>query len=225
MQIDANLPKEQRILLAAEKVFSGRGYEKATVDEIIALADVGKGTVYKYFGNKEQLFYKLIADKNTIFIQRLQDSVQAAATLEEKLVAYIAEMIEFYRKNYGLWQVICFEMLGVSHGCRVIKRGSEYIVLSRYSNIEPSEELQEQILRYHSIMESEFIILYDLVNAGMQNGQIKNGYADIAARNFFWSVAMCVFNPTDFDMQVSSRDAAVIAVDRFLYGSAVEREQ
>ena len=47
MQIDASLPKDQRILLAAENVFSARGYERATVDEIIALADVGKGTVYK----------------------------------------------------------------------------------------------------------------------------------------------------------------------------------
>lgn len=225
MQIDANLPKDQRILLSAEKVFSARGYEKATVDEIIALADVGKGTVYKYFGNKEQLFYKLISDKNILFIQNLQKAVRSADTLEGKLVAYIAEMIEFYRKNYGLWQVICFEMLGISHGCRVIKRGGEYLVLSRYSNIEPSEDLKDQILRYYCVIESEFMILYDLVDEGMRSGQIKNGDADIATRDFFWSVAMCVFNPTDFDMQISSKEAATIAVDRFLYGSAVIREK
>lgn len=53
MAIDTSLPKDIRILQAAEEVFSQHGYEKATLDEIIALADVGKGTVYKYFGNKE----------------------------------------------------------------------------------------------------------------------------------------------------------------------------
>ena len=63
MQIDAKLPKEKRIEIAAEEIFSRFGYEKATLDGIIALADVGKGTVYKYFGNKEQLFYKLVAVK------------------------------------------------------------------------------------------------------------------------------------------------------------------
>ena len=56
MAIDTSLPKDIKILQAAEEVFSQHGYEKATLDEIIALADVGKGTVYKYFGNKEHLF-------------------------------------------------------------------------------------------------------------------------------------------------------------------------
>ena len=54
--IDATLPKKDRILIAAEDVFSRRGYTKATLDEIIALADTGKGTLYKYFGNKDNLF-------------------------------------------------------------------------------------------------------------------------------------------------------------------------
>ena len=39
--IDASLPKKERILIAAEDVFSRRGYTKATLDEIIALADTG----------------------------------------------------------------------------------------------------------------------------------------------------------------------------------------
>ena len=47
MKLDKALPKDLRILQAAEKIFSMYGYEKATLDEIIALADVGKGTVYK----------------------------------------------------------------------------------------------------------------------------------------------------------------------------------
>lgn len=41
-EIDKTLPKDQRILLAAEEVFSRRGYVQATLDEIIALADTGK---------------------------------------------------------------------------------------------------------------------------------------------------------------------------------------
>lgn len=116
MQIDASLPKDQRILLAAENVFSARGYERATVDEIIALADVGKGTVYKYFGNKEQLFYKLISDKNTPFVAKLQEVVDGAEDIESKLLAYMTTMVGFYRENYALWQIVCFEMLGIGNG-------------------------------------------------------------------------------------------------------------
>lgn len=163
MQIDVSLAKDQRILLAAEKVFSARGYEKATIDEIIALADVGKGTVYKYFGNKEQLFYKLISDKNIPFIKQIKEAVNAAEGIEAKLFAYMKEMVSFYRENYALWQIMCFEMLGVSNGCHVLKEDGEYKILSRYSNVEPSEQLKEQVLRYYMIMESEFTILHEVM--------------------------------------------------------------
>ena len=74
-EIDKTLPKDQRILLAAEEVFSRRGYVQATLDEIIALADTGKGTVYKYFGNKDNLFYTLVASKIEPFQQWLHEVV------------------------------------------------------------------------------------------------------------------------------------------------------
>ena len=47
--------KKASLLAAAEEVFTSKGYTDATLDEIIKLADTGKGTVYRYFGNKENL--------------------------------------------------------------------------------------------------------------------------------------------------------------------------
>lgn len=117
--IDTSLPKDIRILQAAEEVFSQHGYEKATLDEIIALADVGKGTVYKYFGNKEHLFYKLVADKNAPFLEKLHQAVNSVDSFEEKLKKYFEVMVHFYIANSTLWQIICFEMLGGTNGCKV----------------------------------------------------------------------------------------------------------
>lgn len=99
MAIDTSLPKDIRILQAAEEVFSQHGYEKATLDEIIALADVGKGTVYKYFGNKEHLFYKLVADKNAPFLEKLHQAVNSVDSFEEKLKKYFEVMVHFYVAN------------------------------------------------------------------------------------------------------------------------------
>lgn len=95
MAIDTSLPKDIRILQAAEEVFSQHGYEKATLDEIIALADVGKGTVYKYFGNKEHLFYKLVADKNAPFLEKLHQAVNSVDSFEDKLKKYFEVMVHF----------------------------------------------------------------------------------------------------------------------------------
>ena len=45
--------KRLEILDAAMRLFSERGFERTTVDEIATLANVGKGTIYLYFENKE----------------------------------------------------------------------------------------------------------------------------------------------------------------------------
>lgn len=216
MQIDATLPKDQRILIAAEKVFSTYGFEKATLDEIIKIADVGKGTVYKYFGNKEQLFYKLVNDKNQPFVEKLQQAIATNSTVESKLLAYFTEMIHFYRKNCNLWQIICFEMLGASNGCRVESLGDKRVVVPLYNNTKPSEEIKEQVMRYHLILEDEFILLYNLLKEGMASGILKQGDPEIPTYHLFFGIAMSAFHFND--RNTSDAEAAAISVDRFLNG-------
>jgi len=52
--------KRAAILAAAVRVFVRDGFSGATVDDIAALAGVGKQTVYNYFGDKNQLFLAAI---------------------------------------------------------------------------------------------------------------------------------------------------------------------
>ena len=47
--------KAERILQAAETVFAEYGFQKTKVSDIAKLAGVGEGTVYEYFGTKEDL--------------------------------------------------------------------------------------------------------------------------------------------------------------------------
>ena len=105
-EIDKTLPKDQRILLAAEEVFSRRGYVQATLDEIIALADTGKGTVYKYFGNKDNLFYTLVASKIKPFLQCLQEVVASGKSTSEKIRSYMLALLPFLRDNKDLYRIL-----------------------------------------------------------------------------------------------------------------------
>ena len=52
--------KEKLILGAAEKLFQDRRYDQVTLDEVAARAGVGKGTIYRYFKDKEDLFARVI---------------------------------------------------------------------------------------------------------------------------------------------------------------------
>src|SRR3954468_18690633 len=52
--------KRQAILAAATEAFLHSGYA-ASVDEIAAVAGVGKQTVYRHFGDKQSLFLAAVA--------------------------------------------------------------------------------------------------------------------------------------------------------------------
>ena len=222
MQIDAKLPKEKRIEIAAEEIFSKFGYEKATLDGIIALADVGKGTVYKYFGNKEQLFYKLVAVKNVPFVEALQAAVEKEKDLQAKLIVYFTVLVEFYHKNSALWQIIYFEMLNNSY-CRLIfDEDDNPTVVSRYSEDLVSEETKERYLRYHQLIISEFDILKKLIVDGMANQELKSGNARVSASHLFFGVAMGIFHHIhQVETTMSYEEMAKIIVDRFLNGEAM----
>lgn len=216
--MDIMLSKEQRIVAAAEQVFSKNGYEKATVDEIISLADVGKGTLYKYFGNKEQLFYHLVMKKNQLFVERLDAAVTHAQGLEAKLLAFFTEMITFYKANAALWQIICFEMLGSNNGCMVHTVNGVPTVVSRYE-VNPSEELKEQMIRYHLILESEFSILQNIIQTATDAQILKSHDVEVSTMFVFFGVAMCIFHPHHSVEKNTPEELAKITVDRFLSGA------
>jgi AcrR family transcriptional regulator len=58
--------KRERILLAAEKLFSQKMFAETTISEIAKTAKVADGTIYDYFKNKEALLFE-------IFNKRMQD--------------------------------------------------------------------------------------------------------------------------------------------------------
>ncbi|HEY2748558.1 MAG TPA: TetR/AcrR family transcriptional regulator [Polyangia bacterium] len=56
----AYLGREKKILDAALRVFATRGVVDTTVADVAKAGDVGVGAVYRYFGNREELFRKVV---------------------------------------------------------------------------------------------------------------------------------------------------------------------
>lgn len=51
--------RRQDIMVAARRVFSARGYEKATMEDIAREVELSPGTLYLYFKNKDDLYASL----------------------------------------------------------------------------------------------------------------------------------------------------------------------
>lgn len=149
--IDASLPKKERILIAAEDVFSRRGYTKATLDEIIALADTGKGTLYKYFGNKDNLFYTLIEEKHSHLMDELHSLTAQQPDIRGKLQAYLNCMLKFLRTNKGLWLIVWYELNAAHQGIHPdFDENGNWILTSLYGDPLSRPE-EERLLRYYKI--------------------------------------------------------------------------
>src|SRR5260370_42216817 len=52
--------KKEEILEAASGVFADREFHEVLIDDVAAQAGVGKGTVYRYFRTKEELYFETI---------------------------------------------------------------------------------------------------------------------------------------------------------------------
>src|SRR5271155_1828971 len=56
------VPKRERILSAALKLFAHEPYQAVTMDRVAASAEVAKGTLYLYFPSKDALYLGVLSD-------------------------------------------------------------------------------------------------------------------------------------------------------------------
>ncbi|MGB2807328.1 MAG: TetR/AcrR family transcriptional regulator [Sedimentisphaerales bacterium] len=75
----------RKLKKAALDVFAEKSVDAATVEEITDKADVGKGTLYQYFADKEEVVLTLVEDAVTHLIEAIRSYESAPKTLEEML--------------------------------------------------------------------------------------------------------------------------------------------
>ncbi|MDX9872242.1 MAG: TetR/AcrR family transcriptional regulator [Clostridia bacterium] len=74
--------KKRRIIRAAMEHFAKNGYKKATMDEIVAAADISKGLIFHYFGNKKKLYLYLYEFAYGLVYERLVKSFERSDLFE-----------------------------------------------------------------------------------------------------------------------------------------------
>lgn len=194
---DDSRSKRQQILAAAYDVFSRKGYHRATVDEIIALADTGKGTVYNYFNNKEQLFYTLIRERSQPFEAALQQVADSDLAPVAKIEAMVRHFLRFYLENADLWRVMMHEMRGF---------GSEGL-----SYVKP--EVRQ---KYQEVFTRSVGLLAAVLQEGVDKGALREMKVGQASFALFSVIVTLVFQKFVTDVDASAREIT----ETFLYGAA-----
>ena len=69
---------EAQILRAAETIFSERGYQATTLDDLVIAARISRATFYNYFPSKDELLrrmYRQVISSTQVTIERITGEV------------------------------------------------------------------------------------------------------------------------------------------------------
>lgn len=135
-----------KILTAAMKVFSGKGFHKATLDEICRRADLGKGTIYQHFSNKKDLFLGLMDSSVEDLGKRIADAVGGIEDDIARLRRAVCAYMEFHSAHRSFYRLVIHEESSFA------------------------KEIGERIrTKYFSHLR----ILEDVIRKGMKSGKMK----------------------------------------------------
>lgn len=141
--------REDQILVAALSLFNRDDWQTVTIDQIAAKAEIGKGTIYKHFESKDQIYAKLVVNFHHDILAQLRK-----IDLNQAPLIAVGEAMDVFWRAHGLSS----EFKRLSRYCR--REGFKRIV-----GDDLSRELDALDLELNSIV-------VPLIERGIKEGAI-----------------------------------------------------
>jgi AcrR family transcriptional regulator len=100
------LEQKEKILEAASGLFGTQRFHEVRMDDIADVAAVGKGTLYRYFEDKEQLYLAVLARSSADFMNRVCEGVTLVEGLRAQLEALVSVIISYFDAQPHLMDLI-----------------------------------------------------------------------------------------------------------------------
>ena len=110
--------KREQIMRVAEKLFTSKRLHEITLDDIVREACVGKGTVYTYFKDKDDLFFQVATGGFEELCELLVRRVAEDAPFRQQLLQACTAITTFFRGRRQLFRMIQTEdaRMSLCHG-------------------------------------------------------------------------------------------------------------
>jgi AcrR family transcriptional regulator len=89
----------RRILEAAREVFFEESFERANLDEVARRAGIAKGTIYRYFDTKAELYVAVLSVNADHFVARMRQTIDPALPADEQVRRTGHFYFRHYRQN------------------------------------------------------------------------------------------------------------------------------
>jgi len=101
--------KQKHIMRVVERLAADRRFHEITLDEVAELAGVGKGTIYRYFPDKDELFFQVAVSAFDELCELLKRTVSCETSFSEKLSNACEQMSRFFDERSQLFQMMRVE--------------------------------------------------------------------------------------------------------------------
>ena len=106
MEVRMAPDRRKMIVEAATKSFSLFGYKATTMDQVAKLANVGKGTIYTFFKNKEELFEEIITSLVKDMIAEAEGVIQADLPFTENVHRALYRLLEYRTQHHLMIKLV-----------------------------------------------------------------------------------------------------------------------
>ncbi|MBI5416899.1 TetR/AcrR family transcriptional regulator [Candidatus Poribacteria bacterium] len=108
--------KRKAILKAALNIFSRKGYHNTVIDDIAIQADIGKGTIYRYYKNKQSLFLAIIeSNLDEIKEQILNSKCTGGNDVIGNMKKCVEIYLKYFEKNKSFYNILLHEKSEFKH--------------------------------------------------------------------------------------------------------------
>jgi TetR/AcrR family fatty acid metabolism transcriptional regulator len=96
----------ERMLDAAGRLFGARRFHEVRMEDIAAEAAVSKGTLYRYFEDKEELYLALLRRATDQLVELLDKRMARILDPRDRLVELVATNLEYFDTHPHLFDLI-----------------------------------------------------------------------------------------------------------------------
>ncbi len=105
--------KRKQIASSCCNIFTNDDFHNISISQIAKTAGIGKGTIYEYFENKEDIVFELMSCLQENYDKKLQENIENSHTLQDKILALFNifidddKHIKIQREIYKQFLIIC----------------------------------------------------------------------------------------------------------------------
>ncbi|MDT2758878.1 TetR/AcrR family transcriptional regulator [Enterococcus xiangfangensis] len=167
--------KKKRVLRAAfDLMNSDTGIENLTIDDVAKKANVGKTSIFKYFGSKENLIHEVFIRSMEEMGNNAKKVMAKNAPFEETLIAMSQVKIEYLDKINKQF----------------------YLDLMKYYTKKEDSGFTRMMEEY---TKQSFGIMLDLFHRGRKEGKVDLKYSDEFLMLYFQAIIEGISNPQIYE--------------------------